>query len=154
LIATLPGLASAQVTIDCRIPNVASTFERLRNAGQPFIVVRGTPVFDSSQRPEKPTDSFELPGRFTGTSLGLLGFTKPFNEPVTYRFLCSSFSGETICGSLRSDVESLLFLQKSEAGFTLVAPFCDDSVFQRHLDDHTIMARKCFRGIGCKPNYF
>ena len=154
VLALFPTLTFAQVTIDCRIPDVASTFERLREENQSFIVVQGSPEFDTAQRSAETEYEFEFSGRFTGTALGIFGFNRPFDAAVTYRFTCASFTGETMCGSLRPGVEILAFLERTDQGLTLVQPLCGDTVFRRYLDDHAKMARKCFLGIGCRSDYF
>ena len=155
----LATTAWSQSTVNCKIPDVASTFQKFRDANQPFVVVRGSARFDSSQIPKNRSKTFSIAGKFSGKSLGLFGFNKPFDEPVAFRFDCTPISPENdpddfTCGSLKPETEILAFLEKSDKGYTLVTHLCSQTVFTRYLDEHSKMARKCFLGLGCSPHYF
>lgn len=154
LILLLPLQARADVFVSCRQYDVSETFEILREQNQEFMVVHGQAEFDPEHSARDAKETYEVSGRFIGKALGPFGFLKNFNEPVDFKFICSSGSPlPTICGHLAPEEELLVFLSKSDGAYSLEKRHCSATVYHRYFEDHKKMAHKCFLGVGCRSNY-
>lgn len=151
LTTTLISMIAGQaVALSCLRPDPIDTFQRLAEAEEAYMVLRGTLTFDESALPPSvgANDTPQpdpIPGFFVGSGLTEEGFTEDYAGDVLLQVSCTG----PWCGGARSDVEAIWFLPFSDAPVTLQADPCGSMTFYEPTEAVVSMVESCMAGGAC-----
>jgi hypothetical protein len=136
-------------------PDPIETFQRLSQAPESYFVLYGKLTFDETALPEGVSmDQFREPdpidARFEGKGLTLDGFTNAYFSDVTLQIGCAG----PWCGSARSGVEAVYFVEATAPPVTMQAGPCGGMIFEEPTDATLQMLSSCMQGGTCLPEPF
>jgi hypothetical protein len=148
------ALGSPAAALSCLPHDLATTFERVNSASETYFALHGMLEFDASLLPEidmnnqhaTPPET-RIPARISGEALGRIGFTRPFDGPVTLIVQCAG----PWCAQPPAGGDVLAFVRQDAEGFTLTAGPCGGDAFFSPPADMLDKAHRCFTGGECTP---
>jgi hypothetical protein len=148
----LPGPAAA---LSCMPHDLATTFQRIDSAPETYVALHGALDFDTSQLPEIDMTNQQaippetrIPARLRGEALGQIGFTRPFDGPVTLIVKCFG----PWCAQPPAGGDVLAFVRQDTGGFTLTLDPCGGDAFFAPASEMQDKAHRCFTGRACAPD--
>ncbi len=149
MLATISAQAQA---LSCLRPDPITTFQALAAAPESYFVLFGQLTFDEADLPEGvSTDQTRAPApiqaRFVGKGLTRNGFTNTYQSDVLLQVGCAG----PWCGSARSGVDAVYFVQASDPPVTMQAEPCGGMIFENPAQVTLDMLTSCMRGDACSP---
>ncbi len=148
----LTGPAAA---LSCLRPDLATTFERINAAPETYFAIHGTLDFDETQLPKVDIDNqqatppeTQIPARLRGEALGRIGFTRPFDGPVTLNVQCFG----PWCAQPPAGDAVLAFVRQDADGFSLTLDPCGGDAFFSPAPALLDTAHRCFTDGACAPD--
>jgi hypothetical protein len=152
LAAALALGATQAAALTCAPVDPIQGFRDAQAAPETYHVLHGELSFDPGDMPqggtaEDPEPSPEpVAARFSGFALGLEGFTRAVEAPVTLRPTCAG----PWCGSIAPGTW-LLFAQVAEAGYVVEIGPCGGAAFDQVPEATLGALAACLRGEACGP---
>lgn len=151
----LSALASQAAALSCMRPDAASTFQRVAESPQDYYVLYGQLTFDEEALPPGVSDTpIAMPapveGFFRGKGLTRDGFTADYISPAKLQVTCAG----PWCGSARSGVDALYFVQAVDGPVTMEAGPCGGMIFEEPDQATLDMMVSCMQGDDCSPQPF
>ena len=140
--------ATQAFALTCVPPDPIGAFQEAQAAPETYKVLHGTLSFDPSRMP--PGDGSAAPtpepvgARFTGFALGLAGFTRPVEAPMTLQPTCAG----PWCGSIGPGTV-LLFAEVTDAGYIVEIGPCGGGAFDQVPEATLERLASCIRGEAC-----
>lgn len=108
---------------------------------------RKLPKVDMSRQDDTPPITL-IPARLKGTALNKKGFTQPFSTRLDLAIKCYG----PWCSSAQSGTEALVFLQKTDTGYTLNTNPCGGHIFANPSKADLKQVEQCYLQGNCpKP---
>ena len=148
----LPALllaATQAAALTCAPADPIRDFQAAHAAPETYNVLYGTLSFDPARMPQG-TDPAPRPGpveaSFSGFVLGLEGFTRPVEAPVTLQPTCAG----PWCGTFGPGT-ALLFAQVTGEGYLVEIGPCGGGAFDQVSEATLSRLAACMRGEACRP---
>jgi hypothetical protein len=138
--------------LSCMRPDPIETFQRLAAASESYFVLYGKLTFDETDLPagvsmEQLRTPDPIAARFVGKGLTRHGFTNDYYSDVTLQIGCAG----AWCGSARSDVDAIYFVEAADPPVTMQAGPCGGMIFEQPSDAVLDMLTSCMQGGECSP---
>ena len=155
-IAAITALATTgqALALSCVPPDVARSFVEAQKSDKAYVVVHGRLSYDTALLPSRNrADINDMPprttlsARLTGKALTRSGFTADFDVPVKLEIHCWG----PWCSGTSPDIDQLLFVEKTEAGYVFAAEPCGQFEFAEPTQRQLGIVRNCMRGRSCEP---
>lgn len=154
LVAGLVAFPFHARALSCMAWHVEDAYRAADESPDPYIAVQGKLTFDAEELPQVNWDRQEdvppktiIDARLTGKAWTGHGFDQPFDRDVTLIVECHG----PWCAQVTDGADTLAFLERTEAGFTLRTNPCGWMVFQKPSDDTVSRATSCLQGKSCSP---
>jgi hypothetical protein len=146
----LPALllaATQAAALSCAPVDPIRDFQAAQAAPEIYHVLYGTLSFDPARMPQGESPDPQpapVPARFSGFGLGLEGFTRPVEAPVTLQPTCAG----PWCGTFGPGT-ALLFAEVTSAGYVVEIGPCGGGAFDQVSEATLARLAACMRGEVC-----
>jgi hypothetical protein len=147
----LPALllgATQAAALTCAPADPIRSFREAQAAPETYHVLYGTLSFDPARMPQGDLGAMPRPApvsaRFDGFGLGLEGFTRPVEAPVTLQPTCAG----PWCGTFGPGT-ALLFAQVTAAGYVVEIGPCGGGAYDQVPEAVLARLAACMRGEAC-----
>jgi hypothetical protein len=147
----LPALllgATQAVALTCAPADPIRDFQAAQAAPVSYHVLYGSLSFDAAGMPQGDLSPAPRPApvsaRFRGFALGLEGFTRPVEAPVTLQPVCAG----PWCGTFAPGT-ALLFAEVTEGGYVVEIGPCGGGAFDQVSEATLGRLAACMRGQAC-----
>ncbi|EBA13600.1 hypothetical protein [Roseobacter sp. CCS2] len=150
LAAVIAMVAGQGHALSCMRPDPVETFQRLAAAPESYFVLYGQLTFDEADLPAGVSmDQSRAPdpiaARFAGKGLSRDGFTIDYHSDATLQVTCAG----PWCGSARSGVDAVYFVEAADAPVTMQAGACGGMIFEQPSEAVLQMLTTCMQGGVC-----